>query len=112
MSAGRELTWTCGRLDAIRTKRMVRRFRGAAARARAPRADRRRRTPRRELKNQQRWDFIAVEDRDRLRALSAVGPHAGHVAGAAAAVALLTPDPRRPARRCRSSGTWDSPRRT
>ena len=47
-------------------------------------------------KNQQAWDFIAVEDRERLRALSAVGPYAGHVAGAAAAIALLTPDPRRP----------------
>ena len=47
-------------------------------------------------KNQQRWDFIVVEDRDRLRALSEVGAYAGHVAGAAAAVALLTPDPTRP----------------
>jgi len=45
-------------------------------------------------KNQQRWDFIVVEDRDRLRALSSVGPFAGHIAGAAVAVALVTPDPR------------------
>lgn len=47
-------------------------------------------------KNLQRWDFIVVEDRDRLRALAAVGPFAGHLAGAAAAVALVTPDPRAP----------------
>ena len=45
-------------------------------------------------KNQQRWDFVAVEDRARLEALSKCGPFAGHVAGAAAAVALVTPDPR------------------
>ena len=34
-----------------------------------------------------------VEDREHLEALSKVGPYAGHVAGAAAAVALVTPDP-------------------
>ncbi len=47
-------------------------------------------------KNLQRWDFIVVEDRERLRALAGVGPFAGHIAGAAAAVALVTPDPRAP----------------
>ena len=45
-------------------------------------------------KNQQRWDFVVVEDRARLEALSKGGPYAGHIAGAAAAVALVTPDPR------------------
>lgn len=45
-------------------------------------------------KNQQRWDFVVVEDRARLEALSKSGSYAGHVAGAAAAVALVTPDPR------------------
>jgi nitroreductase len=81
---------------AIRTKRMVRRFRdeplAAADLERIVDAGRRAASS----KNQQRWDFIAVEDRERLRALSAVGPYAGHVAGAAAAVALLTPDPTLP----------------
>lgn len=47
-------------------------------------------------KNQQRWAFIVVTERDRLHALSEVGPFAGHLAGAAAAVALVTPDPRGP----------------
>jgi nitroreductase len=42
-------------------------------------------------KNLQRWDLIACTDRDHLRQLSAVGPYAGHVAGAGAAVALVTP---------------------
>ena len=44
-------------------------------------------------KNLQRWDFIVVEDRDHLRELAEVGPYAGHLAGAAAAVALVVPDP-------------------
>lgn len=47
-------------------------------------------------KNLQRWDFIVVEDRSRLRELTAVGPFAGHLAGAAAGIALVVPDPRAP----------------
>ncbi len=45
-------------------------------------------------KNMQRWTFIVCRDRDHLRELSAVGPYAGHLAGAAVGIALLTPDPR------------------
>ena len=82
--------------SAIRTKRMVRRFRDEPLRPdhleRIVDAGRHAASS----KNEQRWDFIAVEDRARLRALSTVGPYAGHVAGAAAAVALLAPDPARP----------------
>lgn len=47
-------------------------------------------------KNRQRWAFVVVRDPERLNALSTAGPWAGHVAGAAAAVALVTPDPRVP----------------
>jgi nitroreductase len=47
-------------------------------------------------KNKQRWDFIAVEDRATLEELSKVGPWADHLAGAALAIALVTPDPRGP----------------
>jgi nitroreductase len=47
-------------------------------------------------KNLQRWTFIVCRDRDQLRELAAVGPWAGHLAGAAAAIALITPDPRAP----------------
>ncbi|HEY2887966.1 MAG TPA: nitroreductase family protein, partial [Candidatus Limnocylindrales bacterium] len=47
-------------------------------------------------KNLQRWEFIVVDDRAHLRALAAVGPFAGHVAGAAVAIALVTPDPHGP----------------
>jgi nitroreductase len=47
-------------------------------------------------KNQQNWDFIVCTDREHLRQLALVGSpsgSAGHLAGAAAAVALVTPDP-------------------
>lgn len=44
-------------------------------------------------KNRQRWTFIVCRDRAHLRELAAVGPFAGHIAGAAAAIALVTPDP-------------------
>ena len=47
-------------------------------------------------KNAQRWVFIAVQDGEHLRQLAAVGRYAGHLAGAAAAVALVTPDPNGP----------------
>jgi len=47
-------------------------------------------------KNLQRWTFIVCRDRAHLRELSTVGPWAGHLAGAAAGIALVTPDPRAP----------------
>ena len=56
-------------------------------------------------KNRQRWAFIVVRDRGRLAQLAALGPWCGHVAGAAAAVALVTPDPRLPG--APLSITWD-----
>jgi nitroreductase len=42
--------------------------------------------------NEQRWAFVVVTDRDRLRELAAIGDYADHVARAAAAVALVTPE--------------------
>ncbi len=56
-------------------------------------------------KNQQRWGFVVVQDRERLRTLAKAGPYAGHIAGAATAVALVTPDPR--AAGVPLSVTWD-----
>src|SRR3954453_23457934 len=44
-------------------------------------------------KNLQRWQFIVCREREHLRQLSEVGPWADHLAGAAVAVALVTPDP-------------------
>jgi nitroreductase len=59
-------------------------------------------------KNLQRWDFIAVTRRETLGQLAGVGPYAGHLAGAAAAVALVTPDPL--AKGARLSVIWDAGR--
>jgi nitroreductase len=44
-------------------------------------------------KNLQRWDFILVTERDTLERLGTVGRYAGHTPGAAAVIALVTPDP-------------------
>jgi nitroreductase len=44
-------------------------------------------------KNLQRWDFVVCRERDHLRELAKVGPWAGHLAGAAVGIALVTPDP-------------------
>ena len=79
--------------DAVTTKRAVRRF---AERPLDPEAlDRILRAGRRSgsSKNLQRWEFIVCRDREHLAELAAVGPWAGHVAGAAVAIALVTPDP-------------------
>ena len=45
-------------------------------------------------KNLQRWAFITITERATLERLSKVGPWCGHIAGAATAIALVTPDPR------------------
>ena len=77
--------------DAIRARRNVRSYQTGAVPAgdldriaeaawRAPSAS-----------NRQHWDFVVVTDPDQLRALSAVWRGAGHIAGAAAAIALVVP---------------------
>jgi nitroreductase len=45
-------------------------------------------------KNLQRWQFIVVQERAMLTELAAVGDSAGHLTAGAAAIALVTPDPR------------------
>ena len=44
-------------------------------------------------KNTQPWGFIAVQDRKKLQALSELGTYAGHLAGAALGVAIITEPP-------------------
>ncbi|MFN2127067.1 MAG: nitroreductase family protein [Anaerolineales bacterium] len=44
-------------------------------------------------KNSQPWDFIVITHKDRLEKLSKLGTYAGHLAGAALAVVIITPDP-------------------
>ena len=43
-------------------------------------------------KNEQTWAFIVIHDRDLLNELTGVGKYADHLAGAATAIALVTPD--------------------
>jgi len=80
--------------DAVSSRRVIRRFVDRPLRDddldRILRAGRRANSS----KNQQRWAFIVCRDREHLRQLAEVGPWAGHLAGAAAAIALVTPDPR------------------
>jgi nitroreductase len=79
--------------DAIRARRNVRSYTDAAIPAadldqvlaagwRAPSGS-----------NRQHWDFVVVTDRDQLRELSTVWMGAGHLAGAAAAIVLVLPEP-------------------
>jgi len=44
-------------------------------------------------KNSQPWHFIAITDKATLKSLSELGEWAGHLAGAALGVAILTTDP-------------------
>jgi nitroreductase len=44
--------------------------------------------------NWQPWDFILVQERERLQRLARVWRGAGHVAHAAAAIALIAPEPK------------------
>jgi len=44
-------------------------------------------------KNDQGWQFIAIRDKTILTALSTTGTYAGHLAGAALGIAIVTPDP-------------------
>ncbi len=46
-------------------------------------------------KNTQPWQFIAIRDKSVLKALSECGDWAGHLAGAALGVTILTPDPQK-----------------
>ena len=79
--------------EAVSTKRVVRQFADRPLEAdhlvRILNAGRRAASS----KNLQRWDFIVCRDRAHLAELAEVGQWAGHIAGAAVAIALVTPDP-------------------
>ena len=80
-------------VDAIRTKRAVRSYTRDPISDEAARsilhAGRRAQSAR----NEQPWHFIAVRERERLKALKAAGPYIDFVAESAMTVALLTPPP-------------------
>ena len=79
--------------DAIRTKRAVRQFQQKPLpdewAHKILNAGRRSQSS----KNNQPWQFIAIRDKSILKSLSETGTYAGHLAGAALAVAIIVPDP-------------------
>jgi len=79
--------------DAIRTKRAVRRFEDKPLPDEAVRAILNAGRRSQSSKNEQTWQFIAIRDKAILKALSQCGEWAGHLAGAALGVAIITPDP-------------------
>lgn len=79
--------------DAIRTKRAVRKFKDEALPEEVVRAILNAGRRSQSSKNEQGWQFIAIRDKSTLKALSECGTWAGHLAGAALGVAILTPDP-------------------
>jgi nitroreductase len=79
--------------DAIKTKRAVRQFTSEALPEEAVRAILNAGRRAQSAKNTQPWQFIAIRNRETLVALSKMGQYAGHLAGAALGVGILTPDP-------------------
>jgi nitroreductase len=55
--------------------------------------------------NRQHWDFVVVTERERLKELATVWQGARHIAGAAAAIALVVPEP--PDERVRVVDSYD-----
>ena len=80
--------------EAIRTKRAVRKFLEKPLSKETMRAILNAGRRSQSSKNRQDWQFIAITDKSTLKALSECGEWAGHLAGAAMAVAILTPDPK------------------
>jgi nitroreductase len=79
--------------EAIRTKRAVRKFTGQPIEDATARAILNAGKRSQSSKNSQTWQFNAIRDRETLKALSTCAEWAGHIAGAALAVAILIPDP-------------------
>lgn len=79
--------------EAIRTKRAIRKFQDKPLPEEVVKAILNAGRRSQSSKNEQGWQFIAIRDKSILKALSECGQWAGHLAGAALAVAILTPDP-------------------
>ena len=76
-------------LDAIRTKRSVRRFTDQALTEETIQKILNAGRHAQSSKNDQPWTFILIQDKERLKALSECGTYAGHIAGANFAVVLV-----------------------
>lgn len=79
--------------EAIRTKRAVRKFQDKPLSKEIVAAILNSGRRSQSSKNEQTWHFIAIQDKKVLKELSECGQWAGHIAGAALAVAILTPEP-------------------
>jgi nitroreductase len=79
--------------DAIRTKRAIRKFQDKPLPEDVVRAILNAGRRSQSSKNNQAWQFIAIQKKATLKALSECGEWAGHIAGAALCVAILTPEP-------------------
>jgi len=79
--------------EAIRTKHAVRQFTDQPAPEATIRAILNAGRRAQSSKNTQPWNFVVIRDRSTLKGLSECGTWAGHLAGAAFAVALVSPDP-------------------
>jgi len=79
--------------EAIRTKRAIRKFQDKPLPDDVVKAILNAGRRSQSSKNEQEWQFIAIRDKAILKALSETGTYAGHLAGAALGVAILTPDP-------------------
>jgi nitroreductase len=79
--------------EAIRAKRAIRKFRDEPLPEEAIRQILNAGRLSQSSKNTQPWQFIAIRDRAILEGLSKAGTWAGHLAGAALGIAILTPNP-------------------
>jgi nitroreductase len=79
--------------DAIRTKRAVRQFQDKPLPEEAVQAILYAGRRAQSAKNVQPWTYIVVQDKTTLGELSVLGQWAGHLAGAALGMMILTPDP-------------------
>ncbi|MFZ5911414.1 MAG: nitroreductase family protein [Chloroflexota bacterium] len=79
--------------EAIRMKRAVRQFQDQPLPGEVTRAILNAGRRSQSSKNTQPWHFVAIQDKATLKALSQCGTWAGHLAGAALGVAILTTDP-------------------
>jgi nitroreductase len=79
--------------EAIRTKRAIRKFQDKPIPEEIVHAILNAGRRSQSSKNEQAWQFIAIRDKSILKALSKTGAYAGHLAGAALGIAILTPNP-------------------
>jgi nitroreductase len=79
--------------EAIRLKRAVRKFQDKSLPEEVIHAILNAGRRSQSSKNEQTWNFIAIRDKAILKALSETGTYAGHLAGAALGVAIVTPNP-------------------